>query len=149
MPLEQEWAAEALFRLADWTNCTGEAYFRGLVRGLADVLSVRWVYLSRLHPLQPGHVQVVAGWADGGPAATIEPTSRTRPVRSPRRHFLFFPTGVAGLFPEDQMLSDLGVDSYAGSPLRAADGQAQGLIVIMHDRPIDASRYHPCTFSVL
>ena len=72
MPLEQEWAAEALFRLADWTNCTGEAYFRGLVRGLADVLSVRWVYLSRLHPLQPGHVQVVAGWADGGPAANIE-----------------------------------------------------------------------------
>ena len=44
MPLEQEWAAEALFRLADWTNGTGEAYFSGLVRGLADVLSVRWVY---------------------------------------------------------------------------------------------------------
>ncbi len=72
MPLEHEWAAEALFRLADWTNCTGEAYFRGLVRGLADVLSVRWVYLSRLHPEVPSRVQVVAGWADGEPAEKIE-----------------------------------------------------------------------------
>ena len=146
MPLEQEWAAEALFRLADWTNCTGEAYFCGLVRGLADVLSVRWVYLSRLHPLQPGHVQVVAGWADGGPAANIEyDLAHTPCAEVLAGTSCFFPTGVAGLFPEDQMLSDLGVDSYAGSPLRAADGQAQGLIVIMHDRPIDASRCHPCT----
>ncbi len=43
------------------------------------------------------------------------------------------------------MLSDLGVDSYAGTPLRGADGQAHGLLVIMHDRPMDASRHHPCT----
>jgi len=146
MPLEQEWAAEALFRLADWTNCTGEAYFCGLVRGLADVLSVRWVYLSRLHPLKPGHVQVVAGWADGGPAANIEyDLAHTPCAEVLTGTTCFFPTGVAGLFPEDQMLSDLGVDSYAGTPLRAADGQAQGLLVIMHDRPIDALRHHPCT----
>ena len=132
MPLEQEWAAEALFRLADWTNCTGEAYFCGLVRGLADVLSVRWVYLSRLHPLKPGHVQVVAGWADGGPAANIEyDLAHTPCAEVLTGTTCFFPTGVAGLFPEDQMLSDLGVDSYAGTPLRAADGQAQGLLVIM------------------
>ena len=132
-----------LFRLADWTNCTGEAYFRGLVRGLADVLSVRWVYLSRLHPLQPGHVQVVAGWADGGPAATIEYDLAPCAKSSPALPVSSRPASPAS--PEDQMLSDLGVDSYAGSPLRAADGRAQGLIVIMHDRPIDASRYHPCT----
>ncbi len=43
-PLEQESAGEALFRLADWTNCTGDASFRGLARGLAEVLSVRWVF---------------------------------------------------------------------------------------------------------
>ena len=43
------------------------------------------------------------------------------------------------------MLSDLGVDSYAGTPLRGVDGQAHGLLVIMHDRPMDASRHHPCT----
>ncbi len=70
--LEREWAAEALFRLADWTSGTGDAYFRGLVQGLADVLSVRWVYLSRLHPQLPRHVQVVAGWADGPAAENIE-----------------------------------------------------------------------------
>ena len=71
-PLGQDWVGDALRRLADCTNCTGDAYFRGLVGGLADVLSVRWVYLSRLHPQIPGRVQVVAGWADNAPAENIE-----------------------------------------------------------------------------
>ena len=140
-PLEQESAGEALFRLADWTNCTGEAYFRGLVHGLAEVLSVRWVYLSKLHPHKPGHVQVVAGWADGGPAANIEYDLRDTPCAEVfSGAACFFPTGVAGLFPWDRMLVDLGVDAYAGAPLRGADGQAQGLLTIMHDRPLDVSR---------
>ena len=146
MPLEQEWASEALFRLADWTNCTGEAYFRGLVRGLADVLSVRWVYLSKLHSNKPRHVQVVAGWADGGPAENIEyDLAHTPCAEVLTGGNCFYPTGVASQFPRDLMLAEMGVDSYAGAPLRGADGQAQGLLVVMHDRPIDASRQHPCT----
>ena len=146
MPLEQEWAAEALFRLADWTNCTGEAYFSGLVRGLADVLSVRWVYLSRLHPEIPSRVQVMAGWADGEPAEKIEYDLAGTPCAEVLTGITcFHATGVSDRFPLDRMLSDLGVDSYAGTPLRGVDGQAHGLLVIMHDRPMDASRHHPCT----
>ena len=146
MPLEQEWAAEALFRLADWTNCTGEAYFSGLVRGLADVLSVRWVYLSRLHPEIPSRVQVMAGWADGEPAKKIEYDLAGTPCAEVLTGIAcFHATGVSDRFPLDRMLSDLGVDSYAGTPLRGVDGRAHGLLVIMHDRPMDPSRHHPCT----
>jgi PAS domain S-box-containing protein len=146
MPLEQEWAAEALFRLADWTNGTGDAYFRGLVRGLADVLSVRWVYLSRIHPDVPSRVQAVAGWADGAPAETIEYDLAGTPCAEVLTGITcFHATGVSDRFPLDRMLVDLGVDSYAGTPLRGVDGRAHGLLLIMHDRPMDASRHHPCT----
>jgi len=146
MPAGQELAAaEALFRLAEWTNCTGEAYFRGLVSGLSDVLAVRWVYLSKLHPFKPRHVQVVAGWVDGEPTANIEyDLSDTPCAEVLTGNSCFFQTGVAARFPLDLLLTDLGVESYAGTPLQAADGQVQGLLTIMHDRPIDASRHHPC-----
>src|SRR5690349_3249220 len=72
MALGHDWVGDALRRLANWTNCTGEAYFRGLVGGLADVLSVRWVYLSQIHPDNPRRVLVIAGWSDGAPAEPIE-----------------------------------------------------------------------------
>ncbi len=41
------------------------------------------------------------------------------------------------------MLSDLGVVSYAATPLRGMDGRAKGLLSIMHDGPLDALR-SPC-----
>ncbi len=144
MPLEQEWAADALFRLAEWTNTTGEAYFRGLVRGLADVLSVRWVYLSKLHPSLPGHAQVVAGWADGGPDdSLVYDLAHTPCSEVLTGDACFYPTRVAELFPLDRMLTDLAVEGYAGTPLRGADGEVKGLLTVMHDRPLDDSRC-PC-----
>jgi PAS domain S-box-containing protein len=144
VPLEHEWAAEGLFRLADWTNSTGEAYFRGLVRGLADVLSTRWVFLARLHPTLPGHAQVVAGWVDGGPADDIVYDLTHTPCADVLTgEACFFPTRVADLFPLDRMLADLGVESYAGTPLRGTDGQVNGLLTVMHDRPLDDSKC-PC-----
>jgi PAS domain S-box-containing protein len=145
-PLGHDWVGDALRRLADCTNCTGEAYFRGLVAGLADVLSVRWVYLSRLHPEIPGRVQVVAGWADNAPAENIEYDLGGTPCAEVLTGLTcFHPKGVAARFPLDEMLRHLGVESYAATPLRGADGQATGLLVIMHDRSMDGSRHHPCT----
>jgi two-component system CheB/CheR fusion protein len=144
LPLGQESLADALRRLADRTNCTGEAYFRGLVRGLAEVLSVRWVYLSRLHPTVPNRVQVVAGWSDNAPAENIEYDLAGTPCAEVMTGVTcFHASGVRDIFPLDAMLGDLGVESYAGTPLRAADGQPQGLLVIMHDGPMDPSRHHP------
>ena len=143
--LEHAWTADALFRLADYTNTTGEAYFRGLVRGLADVLSVRWVYISRLHPVLPRHAQVVAGWADGEPAPGMSYDLAGTPCAEVLTGAVcFYPTGVAEQFPLDRMLTDMGVVSYAGTPLRGVDGEAKGLLTVMHDRPLGPSR-SPCT----
>jgi PAS domain S-box-containing protein len=142
--LEHAWIADALFRLADRTNGTGDAYFRGLVSGLADVLSVRWVYLNRLHPNLPRHAQVVAGWADGALTPQIEYDLAGTPCAEVLTGVAcFYPTGVADRFPHDRMLSDLGVVGYAATPLRGAGGRAFGLLSVMHDQPLDASR-SPC-----
>jgi PAS domain S-box-containing protein len=141
---EREWIADALLRLADRTNGTGDAYFHGLVSGLADVLSVRWVYVNRLHPNLAHHAQVVAGWADGALTPPIEYDLAGTPCAEVLTGIpCFYPTGVADRFPGDRMLSDLGVVSYAATPLRGVDGRAKGLLSIMHDGPLDASR-SPC-----
>jgi len=142
MPLEREWAADALFRLAEWTNSTGSDYFRGLVRGLSEVLSVRWVYVNELHPEIPGRVRSVAGCADGAPDYTEYDLADTPCADVFTGVTCFYPNGVAKQFPQDPMLTYLGVESYAGTPLRGLDGQTFGLIVVMHDRPLDLSA-HP------
>jgi PAS domain S-box-containing protein len=149
LSLEHAWTADALFRLAHYTNETGDAYFRGLVRGLADVLSARWVYVSRLHPELPGHAQVVAGWADGAPAPDMSYDLMHTPcAKVLTGASCYYPRDVAAQFPRDRMLTDLGVVSYAGTPLRGADGVAKGLLTVMYDRPLDPGR-SPCTLLAL
>jgi signal transduction histidine kinase len=89
-------------------------------------------------------VQVVAGWADSAPAEPVEYDLAGTPCAEVLTGVsCFFPDRVAEQFPEDRWLVDLGVESYAGTPLRGVDGDAKGLLTIMHDRPLDTPR-SPC-----
>ena len=48
-----------------------------------------------------------------------------------------YPENVQELFPEDILLMDMGVQAYAGIPLRDRWGQVIGLLVVADDKPID------------
>jgi PAS domain-containing protein len=50
-------------------------------------------------------------------------------------------SGVRAMFPEDEVLQDLGVESYVGRPLYSSAGKVIGLMVLMSRKPIcDAER---------
>ncbi len=44
---------------------------------------------------------------------------------------------VAQKYPDDLLLSELGIESYAAVPLKNAKGQALGLLVILHKQPLE------------
>ena len=47
-----------------------------------------------------------------------------------------FPEGVAGLFPGDVMLEQMGIEGYAGVPLRNRTGKTVGILVALFETPI-------------
>jgi PAS domain S-box-containing protein len=51
---------------------------------------------------------------------------------------------VARLFPRDAALARRGIEAYLGVPVRGRDGTTLGLIVVMHDGPVD-ERLEPRT----
>jgi PAS domain S-box-containing protein len=48
----------------------------------------------------------------------------------------FYPHGVAGLFPADEILAAMGAEAYWGAPLRSARGDVIGLIALVHSAPM-------------
>ena len=52
-----------------------------------------------------------------------------------RQSVCCIPSGVAERYPEDALLGELGIEAYAGIPLRDAAGLPIGLAVVMHDEP--------------
>ncbi len=112
----------------------GEAFFASLVRQLAASLEVDIAFVARL---------------DQGEATTLAVSSHGQLLEGVRysladtpccdvtnRGVCVFPENVAQLFPDNAMLQEMGIDSYAGSRLLNSQGDAIGLLVILHTRPL-------------
>ena len=45
--------------------------------------------------------------------------------------FCSYESGVQGLFPEDELLVEMGAESYVGIPLFSFEGEALGLLAVL------------------
>jgi hypothetical protein len=56
----------------------------------------------------------------------------------------FYPSNLSEMFPDDAIISQLGVESYMGTPVYDASGEVGGLLILMDDKPMEEipnSRY--------
>lgn len=115
----------------------GEAFFPCMVEVLAQALSVRWVLLCTLHPVNRQRARTVAVW-DDGPAANFEYELEDTPCANiVASGTCAYARGVTHLFPKDVTLQEMGAESYVGAPLRSANGDVLGLLAVLGDKPLE------------
>ena len=127
---------EALRRVVEGTvRATGEEFFRSLVEHLAGAMRVNWAFVAEF--CGEGRVRTRAFWARDkfiGPEEwDVAGTPCEDVVKGKLCHY---PMGVAGRFPADKPLTELGVQSYLGVPLVAADGMHLGHLAVFDARPM-------------
>lgn len=136
-------AEAARQKLIDCSRLVGRPFLDAVVEALAEALDVRWVLLCDIHPSDPARARVISAWSDGRPQDYFEYELAGTPCANVLGNGLcFYPANVADLFPDDALLSEMGVQSYLGVPLRTHDGGALGLLAVLSDKPINAS-LHP------
>lgn len=141
--LEQDIAAsketEAILNsLVAGTAAVGDEFFPSLVREMTIALQVRYVFVGELLPGNPDRVRSIAVWAGSGPGENFEYDLAGTPcAKVISQSVCYYPAGVQKEFPADHLLSEMEVEGYLGTPLLAADGQPLGLLVALHDRPLD------------
>ncbi|QJD31370.1 EAL domain-containing protein [Methylococcus geothermalis] len=114
----------------------GEAFFSGMARHLGKTLGVDYVIIDRL-TRESEFAETVALYARGEELPHICYRLTGTPCESLMgRSLCCFPRQVRKLFPEDAMLRDMAVESYAGVPLWDSTGTAIGLIAVMDGRPM-------------
>ena len=126
----------ALSILAETSAVVGEDYFPVLVEGLANALGVRWSFVCRLDAATTSQAQTIAFWDNGQADNFVYQLENTPCADVVQNGVCLFPEKITALFPLDEMLIDMGVESYAGTPLRASDGRILGLVVVLDDKPI-------------
>ncbi|MFQ5346186.1 MAG: PAS domain S-box protein, partial [Mariprofundus sp.] len=132
-------AEEALRSLATtFSAVSGEEFFSNVATHLATTLGMDYAIIGELMGDQD-RVNVVGGYAHG---QLMELPFQYDLAGTPCEHvvgqsFCICPSGVQQQYPDDRLLAELGVEGYMGSPLFDASGQALGIIVLMHGKPIE------------
>ena len=129
--------AEALARLTISNPDKRNALDHEVLDALAEALSVRWVLLSTLHPIDPGKACTIAYW-DNGAAENFDYLLEDTPCANMvGQGACCFPNNIVSRFPKDQMLVEMGAESYLGTPLRSSTGEVVGLLAALDDRPLE------------
>ena len=129
---EQSRIERTLHFIAGHTDVnTDGGFLSALARHLGKTLNMAYVVIDRLAE-EPGIAETVGLYANGA----IVPNMRYPLAGTPCQnvfhdHTCSYPRGVQALFPEDKLLADMGVESYAGTPLRDSTGKVIGLIAVM------------------
>jgi len=115
--------------------------FAALVSYCANALNVDYAVIALPCENKPGRMRTIALHAQGRIVDNIEYDLAGTPCADVvGRQFRFHARDFRRLFPGDNMVSHLGVESYAAYPLTDSQGRALGLIGVMHSQPLADER---------
>jgi len=131
-------ADHALLRLAQGTRgMAGESFFESLVNDLASALRTDCALIGLCPPGEPNVIRALASHLHGELSDNHEYRVPGTPYeRTLDSGLTVFANDVQATFPLDPVLLEQGWDSYAGAPLYDANGNAIGVLAVMHSRPL-------------
>jgi PAS domain S-box-containing protein len=114
----------------------GQEFFSSLVLNLSRTLGVDYAFVAELMSESGDeleHLRMIAVAVDGAIAEPIVYAMADTPCATVVGSSLcWFPSGVQRLYPKDDLLVVMGVQSYAGVPLHDSSGRPIGLLTIMN-----------------
>ena len=137
----RELAREILLKVVESTaGLTGEAFFEGLTRQLAQVLDVHCAFLTERIPGAPPRLRTLSFWSGDDWRPNFEFALAGTPCEQTMRQGQYFcATEVRAAFPENEHLPKLGADSYFGLSFSDSDGRVLGNLSIMDKAPLDTA----------
>ena len=113
----------------------GEQYFHKLTQGLGRSMGVRYAFVGRL--LSNDLIETISVWSMGDWVENFSYELAGTPCKNvTTEDTCIYPSEVTAQYPDDQLLQDMGVESYLGTPLRTPDGRVIGLLVVLDDKPM-------------
>lgn len=120
-------------------STTGREFFRSCVRYLAQVLQMRYAFITECINQEKSKVRTLAFWTGEDFAENIEYDLAGTPcenVLAGNEEICSYPKDVQALFPNDRDLVELAAQSYLGIPLPDSSGNILGHLVVLDVQPM-------------
>jgi formate hydrogenlyase transcriptional activator len=117
---------------------TGDEFFRSLAKHAALALGARYAFVAE--SLSSLESRSLAYWEGSGYGEGFSYRFEGTPCKRVAEGYVCATqTRLQQLFPEDQWLQQIGVDSYVGVPLTTRDGRVLGHLAVLHTTPLQPS----------
>jgi len=118
------------------SNNHGKAFFDTITIKLHEAIGADFTFIARLdrEAYMSRTIALVAG---GEVVDNMEYSLEHTPCADVADNSVcLYPDGITGLFPKDQLLVDMGISGYVGTPLHDSNGKVMGLTVALYKEPI-------------
>ncbi|MDA8214269.1 MAG: ATP-binding protein [Nitrospiraceae bacterium] len=120
------------------SSSTGDEFFRSMVGYLSGTLQVDYAFIAELADENHEMAKTIAVCKGGEIIENFEYLLAHTPCGNVvRKNLCCYPVDVQQQFPQDRLLSEMGIEGYAGTPLFDSAGNVIGLMVVMSRRPLN------------
>jgi signal transduction histidine kinase len=139
-------AAETLAALIKNTSkLTGELYLRKLTELLANTFETKYSYIARILDKKGYQAETIKFWSDNAIGNNFIFDYNETPCENVMKGYIsFYPRNLQEMFPRDQLITGMGIESFLGAPIYNSHEKPMGLLVLMDDKPMQEksnSRY--------
>lgn len=122
--------------IAKLTNTSGDEFFNTLTLQLHEVIGADYTFIARID--EERHISTTISLVvNGSIAENIEYSLKNTPCDDVYDDSTcIYPKEICRLYPKDQLLVDMQVEGYLGSPLHNSKGQVMGLVVALYKSEI-------------
>jgi len=111
--------------------------FQLMVKQLASAQNVRYVFIALVAPDDMDTAETITVWGGDNYIENLSYALEESPCQNViQQGVCFYPEHIQQLFPNDQLLTDIGAESYLGVPLKNSKNEVIGLVVVIDDKPM-------------
>lgn len=122
--------------ISELKNTSGDEFFNTITLQLDKVIKADYTFIARIDE-QNHSSKTISLVVKGEIADNIEYSLRHSPCDDVYGDTTcIYPSGICQLYPKDQLLVDMKIEGYIGSPLYNSSGKVIGLVVAMYEQPI-------------
>lgn len=119
------------------SNSYGDDFFNKIALSLDNVIRADYTFIARLDRNNYSS-RTIALVAKGELVDNIEYSLKDTPCANAADDSICcYPKDVCAAFPNDQLLIDMKIEAYLGTPLHDSNHEVMGLVVALYEKPID------------
>ena len=119
-----------------------ELFFKLCLTELAQLFGVKYAFIGLFADAEKSKIKTYAIWTGERFVDNFEYALAGTPCQDVLNLDLeLIESGAAQKYPDDVMLSDMGIESYFGAPLIASDGSMMGLVSVFDTKPLSPTKH--------